>query len=167
MNEETKYTDIKEKEESSSIKRSARRREAKKRKKKKSFLFRVILMVVLLCVAVFGAIILSDVVSRKSVQKETAVVDEKITITISSDSIYLDGDNKITLERLRRYLEIENKDGKLPVVCLVNDTSNPASYILYNQVADLLSEFDVHIERMQPPATADELQYSTKDEETP
>ena len=164
MNEEMK--NIQQENLQSPNEKSDEPKQKSKSRKKNSSLMRVLTMVLLLCVASFGAIIISDLVSSKNSADQTHTAGDQITIKITSDGIYLDGNNKVTLSELRDYLTEKESEGKLPVICPIIDTNSPADYILYNQVADVLGEFGVHIERMQPPATSDEMGLSTKDEET-
>ena len=164
MNEEIKNTDKSEGElKQPDLKKTAPVARSKRRKKKSS-LIRVTVMVLLLCVAIFGAVIVTDLVSGNNSGDDTSGAEEKITVTISGDSIYIDGDNRVSIDELRERLKKESEDGELPVICIINDTKNPADYVMYNQVAELLEDFDVHIERMQPPSTEDEAKFSTKDE---
>lgn len=132
-------------------------------KKKKSPFFRILTLVVLLCVAVFGAIIISDLISKNQTDENQGKEPEFITLKISGDDIYLDSE-KIDLEALREYLDSEYSNGELPVVSLINDTMNPSDYTVYNKVVDLLGEYGINIERMIPSSLDEISDLPTQDE---
>lgn len=134
----------------------------KKRKNKSPFI-RILTLVVLLCVAVFGTIIISDMFSKNNSKEDESIEPEFITIKISGDFIYLDSE-KTDLEALRQYLDSEYTKGDLPVVTLINDTDTPSDYTMYNQVADLLKNYGITVDKMMP-STFDEITHiSTTDE---
>lgn len=133
------------------------------KRKKKSPLLRILTLVVLLCVAVFGAIIISDLVAKNNTEDNKGAEPEFITIKISGDFIYLDGE-QVTLEALANHLDTEYAKGDFPVVSLINDTENPSDYGVYNKVADLLSEYGIEIEKMLPSSDDEISKISTSDE---
>lgn len=126
-----------------------------KRKKSKYSFFRILTLVIVFCVAVFGAIIISDLVSKNQTDKHKGEEPEFITLKISGDDIYLDSE-KIDFEALREYLDTESEKDGLPVVSLINDTRTPSDYTVYNKVVDLLGEYGINVERMIP-STSDEI----------
>lgn len=135
----------------------------KNKSKKNSPFFRVLVLVVLLCVAVFGAIIISDLAGKDNESEQKSDEPEFITVKISDDNIYLDGE-QMTLDSLKEYLDGEYKKGELPVVSLINDTEKPSDFEVYNKVADLLGKYGINVERMLPSSLDEGSLLSTKDE---
>ena len=56
------------------------------------------------------------------------------------------------------------KSGDLFAVALINDTENPADYRVYNEIVDLLREYDIICEKMVIPSSFDEISVSSSDE---
>ncbi len=134
--------------------------------KRKSSVMRIVFLVVLLCVVVFGAVIISDFVSRNGDGKDSAQKAEYVTIRVSGKVVYLDGE-VVTLEELSDFFAEQKQNSQIPETAFITDTSNPADAEVYNQVLSLLSGFDinVNVERMIVPSSADEMSASTNDEE--
>lgn len=143
-------------------KRNGNRRKKPTARVKKTgrILLRTLVLVVVFCLVIFGGIVISDVFFSDD---DGGVTPEIITLTISGDSIILEH-NYVTFEDLRTYLKNAEEKGELYTVALINDTSNPADYMVYNKVVDLLGEFGIECEKMEPSATYDEYGVATSDE---
>lgn len=153
---------IKNTKDSSKEKNPAREHKAKG----KSPFMRILVLVLVICVAVFSAIIISDLIVGNDKKDSAEISDpEYITLSVSGSSVLLDG-KELSVDSLRAYLEAEKEKGITPVTAFIIDSQTPGDYVVFNQVLDLLSEYgiNVDVERMQPPSTADELSLSTKDE---
>ena len=132
----------------------------KKGKKTGRILLRTLILVVAFCVVIFGGIAISDVFFSDD---EGGVTPEIITLTISGENIVLEN-YYVTFDDLRTYLENADDKGELYTVALINDTSNPADYEVYNKVVDLLGEFGIECKKMKAPSTLDEYLAATSDE---
>ncbi len=119
---------------------------------------RVVILVIGFCIVLFGAIIISDLVSDKNDGLDT------IPIVILGDEILINGQEKVTFDELRDYLEELNSKGELDHVSLVDDTLNPPDTELYNRIVDLLAEYGIVIDKRVDEATSDEVFSSTMDE---
>ncbi|MBQ9743038.1 MAG: hypothetical protein IJV88_05135 [Ruminococcus sp.] len=119
---------------------------------------RVVILVIGFCIVLFGAIIISDLVSDKNDGPDT------IPIVILGDEILINGQEKVTFDELRDYLEELNSKGELDHVSLVDDTLNPPDTELYNRIVDLLAEYGIVIDKRVDEATSDEVFSSTMDE---
>ncbi|MBR2724745.1 MAG: hypothetical protein IKB72_04840 [Ruminococcus sp.] len=133
--------------------------------KKKSPFMRILIMVILLCVAVFGAVIISDLVTRNNNENNETQKTEYVTIRVSGELIYLDGE-VVTIYELSDFYEDKMANGTIPETAFITDSLNPADYEVYNQVVSLLSKYDidVNVDLMQAPASVDEMSASTNDE---
>ena len=137
-----------------------------KQKKKKSSFVRVLTMILVICFAVFAAVIISDFAGRYKQESTTEQTETGFIIHISAEEIFVEDGKKVTLAELEAMLDEAKAQGDFPEINIITDTGSPASSELYNQLADLLAKYDVHIERMYTSSTADEMGLSTKDEES-
>lgn len=124
-------------------------------------MLRALILAVVFCIVIFGGIALSDVFFSDDTKGTTP---EIIAVTVSGKDIILNDDRQVTLSQLRTYLADAQEKGELFTVALINDTDNPADYETYNQIVDLLAEFDIICEKMEVPSTYDELPLSTTDQ---
>ncbi len=131
-------------------------------KKKKRHILRIILLVLAFCIVVFGAVVFSDVFFGK--QDTTSQEPEIIVVTVSGKSIELHEDKQVSFSELKSYFDALEEAGDLFAVALINDTENPADYVVYNSIVDLLAEYDIICEKMPKPASYDEVYASTEDE---
>ena len=139
---------------------NSRNKTAQKGKKAGRILLRTLILVVVFCLVIFGGVAISDMFSS---HEDGDVTPEIITLTISGENIVLE--NKYVLfDDLRTYLDNAEEKGELYTVALINDMSNPADYMVYNKVVDLLSQFGIECEKMKAPATYDEFSSATYDE---
>lgn len=130
-------------------------------KKTGRIMLRVLILVVVFCVIIFGGVVLSDLLFSDD---SSGTTPEIIAVTVSGSDIILNDDTTVTLDELRTYLIDAESKGELYTVALINDTHKPADYRVYNQIVDLLSEFDIFCDKMKAPSTLDELYASTTDE---
>lgn len=137
-------------------------RELKKTKKKKIHFMRILILVVVFCGVVFGAVVMSDVLFGKD--DATSEEPEIIVVTVSGKNIVLGEDRQVSFSELKGYFDTMEEAGDLFAVALINDTENPADYLVYNSVVDLLKEYDIICEKMPKPASYDEFDASSLDE---
>lgn len=131
-------------------------------KKSKKHFIRIIVLVVTFCAVVFGAVVMSDFFLTKD--DATAQEPEIVAVTVSGESIILNDDRQVTFDELKDYLDTMEKSGDLFAVALINDTENPADYRVYNEIVDLLREYDIICEKMEIPSSSDEVSVSSVDE---
>ncbi len=134
----------------------------KKTKKRKLHLARILILVVVFCSVVFGTIVLSDVLFGKD--DSTSQEPEIIVVTVSGKDIVLGDDEQVSFSELKSYFDTLEEAGDLFAVALINDTENPADYLVYNSIVDLLAEYDIICEKMPEPASYDEVAASALDE---
>ncbi len=131
-------------------------------KKRKRHILRIILLVLVFCIVVFGGVVLSDALFGR--EDTTSQEPEIIVVTISGKTIELHEGERVSLSELKDYFDGLEEAGDLFAVALINDTENPADYLVYNSVVDLLAEYDIICEKMPKPASYDEVYASTEDE---
>ena len=135
----------------------AKRRESIKNTSSKGrkagrILLRSLVLAITFCFVIYGGVAISDMFSSGD---ENGTTPEIITLTISGEDIILEN-SKVSFDDLRTYLRNADEKGELYTVAVINDTGNPADYLVYNQVVDLLAEYGIVCEKMDPPATSDE-----------
>lgn len=120
-------------------------------------MLRALMLAVVFCLVVFGAVALSDLFSSDDTGDTTP---EIIAVTVSGKDIILN-DEQVDIDGLRTYLSNAQSKGELYTVALINDTDNPADCEVYNEIVDLLAQFDIICEKMSPSATVDEIHANT------
>lgn len=124
-----------------------------KKTKKSNKLFKIIILAVVLILVALGGIIASDVFFSDGSPEP---VSETVTVTVSGDTLYLNGNSKLTLSELDSYFTQRFNLGNYCTVALINDTQNPADIDTYNAVVDMLAEFGINHQPLTLPATFDE-----------
>ncbi|MBQ8000061.1 MAG: hypothetical protein IJ298_02445 [Ruminococcus sp.] len=132
-----------------------------KAKKTGRIMLRALILVVVFCVVIFGGVVLSDLLFSDD---SSGTTPEIIAVTVSGSDIILNDDTTVTLDELKEYLLDAESKGELYTVALINDTHKPANYQVYNQIVDLLAQFDIICEKMKVTSTLDELYAATPDE---
>ncbi|MGN0453487.1 MAG: hypothetical protein ACI4GZ_06810 [Ruminococcus sp.] len=133
---------------------------ASKKKKKRKWL-RVTALVLVFCMAVFGAVIISDAFFGDS---DGSTAPEIIAITVSGKTIIISEDKEVTLAELEDYLRKLDEAGDLTTVALINDTANPADREVYNCVVSLLAEFGIECATMPYSAASFDESSATPDQ---
>ena len=129
--------------------------------KKGSKLIKVLVLALVLTVIAVSTIIISDMFGSKDQPKPEM---ETVTITVSGTDIYLNGDEKLSLDALNTYLTNRYAKSDYCTIALINDTKNPADTDTYNSVVELLGDFGIRQEKLTLPATDDELILASFDE---
>ncbi len=117
-------------------------------------MLRALILAVAFCIVIFGGVFISDLFFSDD---ESGTTPEIIAVTVSGEQIILNDDRQVTLMELKTYLVDAQEKGELFTVALINDTDNPADYEVYNQIVDLLAEFDIVCEKMKVPSSPDEF----------
>lgn len=134
-----------------------------KMKKTGRIMLRALILVVVFCIVIFGSVIISDLFSSND---GDSPAPEIIAVTVSGKDIILNEDRIVSLMELKTYLADAQEKGELFTVALINDTEHSADYEVYNQIVDLLSEFDIICEKMTVPSSFDEFSASYDEKPT-
>ncbi len=129
--------------------------------KKGGKLLKVLILALVLTVVAVSSIIISDMVKSNDQPKPEM---ETVTITVSGTDIYLNGNEKLSLDALDTYLTNRYADSDYCTIALINDTKNPADINTYNNVVELLGDFGIRQDKLTLPATDDELKLASLDE---
>ncbi len=121
-------------------------------------MLRALILAVAFCIVIFGGVIISDLFFSDDGKGTTP---EIIAVTVSGEQIILNDDRQVTLMELKTYLADAQEKGELFTVALINDTDNLADFEVYNQIVDLLAEFDIVCEKMKAPSSFDEFAASS------
>lgn len=132
----------------------------KTKNKKSSKLVKVLILVVVLALVAIGGIIISDLFFSEDSAPEIAT----ITVRVSGNEIFLNGNEKLNLSELEANLTQRYENKNYFTVVLINDTNHPADISTYNSVVDMLGMFGITEEHLTLPATADQLTMATFDE---
>ncbi|MBR3988437.1 MAG: hypothetical protein IKK10_03940 [Clostridia bacterium] len=134
----------------------------KKSKPKKSGKFlKVLILALVLTVVAVASIIISDIVRPDNPPKPEM---ETVTITVSGNDIYLNGNDIMSLDSLYNYLENRYANNDYCTIALINDTKTPADIDTYNDVVELLGDFGIKQEKLTLPEADNEMMFASSDE---
>ena len=131
----------------------------KSKKQNNQKLLRIVIIAAVLAVVAFCGIIVSDILFGNH---ENLQDGETVTITVSGEDIYLNGNLKVTTEvldsKLNGYLGGEEKIS----VALLTDSASPADPETYNAVVKLLDKYGVTKETLPLASTPDQMSTNTE-----
>lgn len=133
----------------------------KSENKKGGKFLKILILVVVLAIVAVSSIIISDLFYSEDTNSPEM---ETVTITVSGTDIYLNGSENISLDALNAYFAERYAENNYCTIALINDTQNPADAKTYNEVVELLGEYGIKQEKLTLPATDDELNFSSIDE---